>query len=230
MIEEWLIKEPEPNPFQRKKEPERCIIALPGFGNSANMAAQIAENLCLPNTLIVAMRSIFWRWYPQPISAVDQAGAVKGLPMAREIIERHIRGVEAIWNIPRKKTALVGYSAGAVMALQLMAYAEEPFAACVSLCGAILEPKSLPRCKYDKDDQTAVLLVHNQDDYCFDWDERYIPMKKALRAKGYRPHLLESEFGGHKHCWRDELHISKFIGQRLVHENWEHPRQKDLRD
>ena len=230
MIEEWLIKEPEPNPFQRKEEPERCIIALPGLGNSAGMVSQIAENLCLPNTLIVAMRSVYWRWYPQPISAMNQGGAAAGVPLAREVIERHLRGVEAVWNIPRSKTALLGYSAGAVMSLQIMAHADEPFAACVSLCGAILEPKKLPECKHKKDQQTAVLLVHNQDDLCFEWEERYLPMKKALRSKGYRPHVLENPYGGHHICWEDELQVSKFVGQRLVSKDWEHPRQRDLRD
>ncbi len=218
IIKEWVI-----SPSSNTMSPSRCIVGLPGRCNGSKMMINICEDMCLPDTLIVALRPDGYAWYPQPFAADHQQAAVAGLPAARASIENAVQRIEAGWGIDRSKIALVGYSAGAVMAIQVAAYAKKSYGAVVSFCGAILEPGALPKCKHPK---TDFLLMHNQDDLCFDWQERYLPMKEALRKQKYKVHILEDRWGGHTLCWTDIVQGGSFVGQQIVGKDWKHPRSE----
>lgn len=218
VIREWVI-----SPSMHSMQPSRCIVGLPGRANTAEMMIRLGEGMCLPDTLIVALEPDGLAWYPQPYAADRQDAAVAGLPAARVGIENAVQRIEAGWGIDRSKIAIMGFSAGAVMALQVAAHAKKSFGAAVSLCGAILEPEKLPQCKHP---DTGFLLLHNQDDYCFDWEERYLPMKRALMKNKYKVYVLEEEHGGHKPHWTDIIQVSNFVGKKIVAEDWKHPRSR----
>ncbi len=222
IIKEWVI-----SPSSNTLNPSRCLVGLPGRANTAHMMIRLCNEMKLPDTLVVAMEPDGLAWYPQPYAADNQKAAVAGLAVARKSIEHAVQRIESGWGIDRSKIALVGYSAGAVMAIQVAAYAKKSYGAVASLCGAILEPSDLPQCKHP---DTSFMLMHNQDDLCFDWQERYLPMKQALMKKKYKVNVLEEKYGGHMPCWLDIRTTGTFIGQKIVDKNWTPPKEEDMFD
>jgi phospholipase/carboxylesterase len=146
----------------------------------------------LDNTLLLAVAPME-EWYPAPRGANNQMEAVWGLKLSVPEFNDFIEKIEQEYQFPRSKVALVGFSAGAVMAIQAAAWSDKPYAAVVAHNGAILEPSDLPRARHD----TPFLLLHNENDDCFSWDERYLPMKIALIDKRYNLEVIENDVGGH---------------------------------
>lgn len=220
MIREWLIYEPKDGPVRH------CIVALAGRGNTASYMAQIANDLQLPNTLVVAMRPHGYAWYPMPINSFDQDDAVRGLPLAVKAVDKRIKSIRSSWRLKNKDICLLGFSAGSVVSIQLAALTSDPFAGVVSLAGAVLEPHRLPK---SDGRETAFMLQHNEDDSCFDWFERYLPMRDGLINKGYNVWTLEKPWGNHQVMARDIVSISNHIGPLFGYEDWRHEESKLFR-
>lgn len=209
--------------FSHKPENEEikyAIFCLPGRAESCRkLIRDYAMYSGLRNTLIIGITPANFCWYPMPKSPEDQTEAVAGLHRARHTIEQYISQVEVKYNLKRDKIALLGFSAGGVMAIQTGAYSKTPFAAVVSHAGAILEPKHLP---YAAHPNMPFLLLHNKDDYCFDWFERYIPMKKALIQKAYYAMSIEEAYGGHQICVEEIEAVSCYLAHECFNQgnNW----------
>jgi predicted esterase len=229
MIGQWIIREPEDGPY------ERCIISIPGRGNTAEMMIRMAENLQLPRTLIVAVRPWYSAWYPQPFSLEKQAEAVGGLPKALRTINRVVDTIRRGFDLPYEKIGLLGYSAGGVMSIlaachrMVVADHAKPapgrsYAGVGVYCGAILEPDRIPPAPKSPRASTPFFLVHNMDDNCFDWWERYRPMKSALIRRGYQVETAEHADGGHMiNGATDIFRTSRFFGHCFGLKDWEHP-------
>ena len=168
--------------FNREAQVCDCkhmLVLLPGRGQPAtDMLARYSYQACLKDFILVAIDPDE-EWYPAPNGANDQLSAVNGIateaPKLLEIIET----LAFENNIPLNHVVLGGWSAGAVMAIECSQLAE--FAAIVVHNGAILSPDNLLKQKYN----TSYLVFHNENDDCFSWEERYIPMKNALLEKEY---------------------------------------------
>lgn len=208
MIDKWVISEHE----GRRKG---CVIGLPGRGIPVDVMDSLCHHMDLPNTLKISLQPIYLRWYPQPNGVEDQENAVSGMKEATAILSRKIRQVQRAFRLRRNQIALVGYSAGAVMALQMVACSEQPFAAVVSLAGAILEPEEYPIAK----NQTPILLRHAVDDDCFSWEERYLPMRRTLLDNGYNLYTNEKQYGGHGLTVNDAEASGRFVGAHLGYKN-----------
>lgn len=207
-----LLKMAECVSWKSDDKVENCVFALPGRCNSgAELVRDYASCAKLNNTLYVGITPSGYAWYPMPNNPKDQDNAVAGLRVARETIERYIVAVQEKYNIPRNKIVLVGFSAGGVMAVEVAAHSDEAFAAVACHSGAILEPIKLPKAKHPS---MPILLTHNQDDYCFDWFERYLPMRNALVRKGYNALSIEAKIGGHVLTIDDV----ESVGAYLAHE------------
>lgn len=182
--------------FYTNPKPEYAVICIPGRANDGAMFARdYHTHSNLKNTVFVGPTPVNYAWYPMPVDSNNQKAALSGLPKARKAIESVQEAVEKRFGIPKSKTSLVGFSAGGVMAIQAAAFTEEPYSSVVCHSGAILEPSNLPSCKHYN---CPVLLTHNADDYCFDWFERYEPMKNILIKNGYPTYVLERKQGGHQ--------------------------------
>lgn len=191
---------------------EYCILCLPGRGGDGDTIADFyAHSSGLNKCVFVGITPEGFCWYPLPRNPEDQAAAVAGIPRAREAIEEAITIIGGKYGIPRSKTAMVGFSAGGVMAIETAANANEPFAAVVAHAGAILDPKSLPKNRHP----TPIVLIHCQDDDCFAWDERFLPMREALVTQGYDTHSLEHRLGGHRITEFDIRQAGIFLGAWL---------------
>lgn len=193
-----------------KKEPDFAVICIPGRGNDGAMFAnEYHQDSEIQNAVFVGPTPVGYAWYPMPHDANNQEQALRGIPSAIRAIEAVQKAIEKRFNIPKNKTILTGFSAGGVMAIQTAAYSEESYAGVICHSGAILEPRNLPECKHQ---DCPVLLTHNQDDYCFDWEERFIPMKNALILRGWNTFTIERKTGGHVASKEDIKSAREFIG------------------
>ena len=184
----WIVCNTENNPTT-------CLLCLPGRASHAKELVYIYKKyLGIDHDLIVGVTPIQRCWYPMPNGINDQIDAVAGINHARIIVETVVRYIEDQFSVPRENMILIGHSAGAVMAIETAAHSQRPFAGVISHNGAILEPDLLPKCQ---NKSTNYLLTHNRDDLIFEWEERYVPMKKALQEKGYTVFSLEEDDGGH---------------------------------
>jgi len=217
MIEKWVIEEPLSGAIKR------CIVCLPGRHQTADFIMNVGRAMKLPDTLLVGLQPEDCQWYPQPYSAEVQREAVGGLPRARDAVMRATSRIVRGWPVKGKDIALIGFSAGAVMTLEVATKTPKPYAAAISFAGAIFEPKNVPP-RTDKNG-CPILLVHNEGDECFGWDERYIPMRDALCDKGYDVTTSEGDWrGGHTIYISDMIEASNFLAKQFGIEDWVHPR------
>lgn len=146
-------------------------------------------------------------WYPAPNGPKDQQDAINGSKNTLISLNEKIIELQKLHNIERSQVYICGFSAGAVMALQLAINSDEDFGGIVAHSGAIFEIDDVPICKND----TRILLMHNKNDDCFTWDERYIPMKEALAKNKYNLTCYESMRGEHRITSSDVLISSAFL-------------------
>jgi phospholipase/carboxylesterase len=204
MISKWIINEP----IGKRKG---CIVALPGRGTPAETMERFVCHMDLPNTLVICLEPSNLRWYPQPNGPNDQREAVAGMERATDFLNKRLSKIQRAFRLRRQQIALVGYSAGSVMALNMCVNSNQPFAAVASMAGAILEPEHMPVAN----NQTPILLRHAIDDDCFKWDERYIPMKQSLLRGGYNVYVSEKNYGGHGISTEDAGTFGRFLAPFL---------------
>ena len=214
--DENMIK--ECHVFFTKEQPDFAVICIPGRGNDGAMFANdYHKTTGIEDAVFVGPTPHGYAWYPMPYDANNQDAALNGIPRAIKAIEAVQKAIEKRFNIPKRRTILTGFSAGGVMAIQTAAYSEESYAGVICHSGAILEPRDLPECIHN---DCPVLLTHNEDDYCFDWEERFIPMKEALLEKGWNTFTVERKTGGHVTSNDDMREAREFIGSecKLIQE------------
>jgi predicted esterase len=195
--------------FYKNPEPKQAVICIPGrMGDGAVFAKQHYANTEWSDTVFIGPTPFGYAWYPMPHDANNQKQALNGIPRAIKAIEAVQTAVEKRFGIPKSKTVLTGFSAGGVMAIQTATHSQdEPYAGVVCHSGAILDPYSLNPANCD----TPFLLTHNRDDMCFEWFERYLPMKNSLLSKGYNTFTLERKLGGHYVSNEDYRQSAKFM-------------------
>lgn len=211
IINNWIVKEPEGTP-------KGCLIGLPGRNISATIMQEFCSCMDCDNSLLICPEPKELTWYPQPNGINNQKEAISGMKIALEELDSWISKIQKCFSLTRKEIGIVGFSAGSVMALQLAAITKEQYAAVVSMAGAILDPDDLP----EDQSQTPILLRHAIDDMCFSWEERFLPMKKALIEKNYSVFTSEKNYGGHKVSREDAFIIGKFISSNLGYEEIYH--------
>ena len=169
------------------------ILFLPGrMGYGEDLTYRYAS-VDLPETVFIGITPEGFEWYPMPNGPNDQSNALAGIEDAYGAIDRTLNLIEKRYGIARSNMVLSGFSAGGVMTIQSIVRSEEPLAAGIVHAGAILDPDALPECECD----TPLLVIHSQNDDCFEWEERYLPMKNALKDKGYNAFFIEKQSGGH---------------------------------
>jgi len=192
--------------------PESAIICLPGRGQSGvNLGLHYQKNVDLPKTTIIAVTPKEYQWYPLPNGTEDQESAVTGLKNAREAVLEVALELEREIDVPVEKMALVGFSAGAVVAIEATVFAHRPFACTVVHSGACLR-NDLP---IARGQTTSLLLTHTEDDKVFGWEERYHPMKEKLNKSWYMLEFFEEEKGGHKITNKALCESAKFLERML---------------
>lgn len=210
ILTENIVEVVEPNILSC---PLGCIVFLPGRNHDAMGMLRMYQPLSkLDQTLMVGITPKKFQWYPQPHGPDNQEEAVAGLESARLSIMEEVAKIVEKYHVPIDKTALVGFSAGGVMALYTAAYSPEPFAAAICHAGCLLDPKSLPEAK---NWQTQIMMTHNKDDKVFSWDQRYVPTKEALMESRYNVCFREEDVGGHTFSNDDVRKAGLFLAPLL---------------
>lgn len=194
------------------------ILMVGRCGRAIDMLRYYKDVCELDKTRLISVEPID-EWYPAPRNPEDQEEAIWGLKVSVPEFDAFVSKLEEDFSIERSEIVLSGFSAGAVMAIQVAAYSEKPFAAVISHAGAILDPKAMPLAKHN----TPFFLVHSKDDQCFSWDERYIPMKKALLQNEYTVELCEKDDGDHAIAAEDIADVAIFLADILEYpQEWTH--------
>lgn len=205
------------------RKPDNAMLVLPGRSGFGEELAYKYAGSELGNTLFIGITPKKFEWYPMPNGAEDQNAAIEGVWPAFETITRTIDRITHRYGIPRERIGVTGFSAGGVMSIQTVALSDTPLAAGICHCGAILDVDALPEAKHE----TPLLIFHNKDDYCFDWDERYVPMKKALKERGYKCFFVERERGGHHVHWADVIVAGHWLSRVFDYpKEWKHSRSE----
>ncbi len=138
------------------------VVGLHGRGSSPDDLAMVAPVLDpLPRYIFpqAPIRFSFggYSWF-EPIPAqppVMAAARERPTAFLDELRERH--------GVPPARTALVGFSQGAVMALDVGLRAPEPYAALVAMSGYLAEAEDLPPA-LERARRQPVLIVHGTRD------------------------------------------------------------------
>jgi predicted esterase len=185
-----------------QKYADEMLIILPGRGSPPEMILDYYTfwnqygNLHNPHLnphLIKIEINPLDEWYPTPYGSNNQKEAVAGVASMLLSLDAQIKELQDLYKIKRNQVFIFGFSAGAVMALQLAMNSDEKFGGVVAHSGAIFEPDKVNPCK----NRTRIMLIHNRNDDCFTWDERYVPMKESLAKNNYNLFCYETMDGGH---------------------------------
>lgn len=179
-----------------KNSPSGAVIFLPGRSNYGyNLLRTYTRAFDWKDVHLTAVTPpLHQGWYPPPFSPAEQSESVKGLDAAAKAINNIISRVCLETKLPRSKIVISGFSMGAVAAIHWATHTRNPVGAVISHSGAILEPWKIPESRHDM----PIILNHGQDDYCFDWEERFLPMKRSLIENNYNIWLAERAIGGHQ--------------------------------
>jgi predicted esterase len=187
--------------------PNHLLLCLPGRGQNGTQFMQgLITHGQFEDTMLVAFTPVYYAWYPLPRNAMDQDAAVNGQPAALFSIQEELEDIQKEWNIRDENVAIMGFSAGAVMALQYLFETQKKLAAIIAHSGAIFQPWKVPQAQTN----TPVVLFHNRNDDCFDWEERFVPMQKALVENKYNTFELIDD-GGHAMYVEDIEQIEMFL-------------------
>ncbi len=187
-----------------------CVVLLPGRGVPGQVMLEFFEEMRLADTAAAVLVPHGWAWYPPPNGPTDQFLAVRGLEVAAaEVAGRLDRLAERFGG--HHRLAVLGFSAGAVVTNQVVTRSPHTFAAAVVMGGAILEPASIPV----RGNDTPFYLQHNLGDDCFDWFERYVPMREGLRSRGWAVTTMERHYGQHNMYRQDARTFGQLLAPRL---------------
>lgn len=192
------------------EDSDRLVLLLTGRCQPASHFLSLYSDSSL-DCNYVAIQPMDGEWYPIPNGAKDQKSAVIGIRNNLPDLHKTVKKIISDLGISKDKTSLVGFSAGGVMALELNAHNREPFHSIVIHAGAILRTNKFPESK----NRTPILLIHNRDDDCFEWEERFIPMCQCLRNKRYNFSIATGYEGKHEISVADIEVATQFLSNDI---------------
>lgn len=148
-------------------------------------------------------------WYPAPNGVNNQKDSISGLKKSIPYLIQFILELENKFCLDRSKLALVGFSAGAVMAIEIAQI--DQFSAVVCHNGAILDLNLRP------DVKTPFLVIHSENDHCFSWEERFLPMKNSFLNHNYNVEFIEKSIGGHTIETADIIASTNFLSDKFLY-------------
>jgi len=141
------------------------LVLLHGWGADADDLLDLAELLVPPQVSVVALRApephpagAGRQWYPLSWNAMQPEPVWEQVPAARDALRGRLLALAA--TVPLERTALLGFSQGAAMALDVATGAEQPLPlAAVIACSGYPHRDWQPQ-----GGTTPVLLTHGSDD------------------------------------------------------------------
>lgn len=169
-----------------------AVVFLHGYGADGNDLLGLADPLAphLPDTLFLAPDApqrcvgnpFGYQWFPIPwIDGSSEAAAAEGMAQAAEDLNAWLDGMLASEGLAPGQVALVGFSQGTMMSLEVAPRRPEPVAGIVAFSGRLLGPERLAA---ETVSRPPVILIHG------DADEVVPPQSmpeagEALQAAGF---------------------------------------------
>ena len=149
-----------------------AVVFLHGYGADGNDLLGLSEPLAphLPDTLFLAPDAperctgnpFGYQWFPIPwIDGSSEAAAAEGMVQAAADLNAWLDGVLAEEGLSAGQVALVGFSQGTMMSLEVAPRRAEPVAGIVGFSGRLLGPERLAG---EALSRPPVLLVHGDAD------------------------------------------------------------------
>lgn len=178
----------------KNDKPEKMVIFLHGVGSDANDLIDLAENFSVifPKAVFLSPNAPFpYDLYPmgyQWFSLKDRSSSsmIQGIEIAIPILQNYIEENLAKYGLNFYDLILVGFSQGAMMALQIAPRFKESCFAVVGFSGALINMKGLIR---EKKSNPPICLIHGDKDEVVTIDNHFASVN-ALRSLG----LLKEEY------------------------------------
>ncbi len=159
-----ILTGPQHAPFSGQA-PKGLVVALHGYGSNGDDLISLApywEKL-LPDVQFsspnaptqLAGFGAMYQWFP--IESMDPVHLAKGVMNAAPLLEAFLAAEMARFGVTKAQTALVGFSQGTMMALQVGLASKEPYAGILGYSGALVGNPDLAS-------KPPVLLVHGDQD------------------------------------------------------------------
>jgi phospholipase/carboxylesterase len=147
------------------QRPKGLVVTLHGYGSNGDDLISLAPywDRLLPDVQFSSPNAParvqgfgeMYQWFP--IESMDPVHLAKGVRDAAPMLEAFLDAEMARFGVTKAQTALVGFSQGTMMALQVGLASKEPYAGVLGFSGALVgnpEVASKP----------PVLLVHGEQD------------------------------------------------------------------
>ncbi|MCC7106288.1 MAG: hypothetical protein IT307_14195 [Chloroflexi bacterium] len=174
------------------------VVGIHGRGSNAEDLAGLAPMLAegyrfvFPNGPLKVDLGVWGTGYAWYGLGQHQAGDIAA---SRELLFGLVEALEAQHGVPRQQMVVLGFSQGAVMALELGLRSPEPFAGTVAMSGYLFAPETLgPSLRSALD--RKVLLLHGTYDDVLSIDGARLA-RDVLEAAGLAPEYHEFPMGHH---------------------------------
>lgn len=168
------------------------VVFLHGYGADGADLLGLADPLGphLPDTLFLAPDApercagggFGLQWFPIPwLDGSSEAAAAAGLAAAADDLNAFLDAELVAAGLPAGALALVGFSQGAMMSLEVAPRRKEPVAGVVAISGRLLRPEALAA---ETVSRPPVLLVHGDADPVVPFDDM-ARAGQALVAAGF---------------------------------------------
>lgn len=185
-------------------EVKSLVVFLHGYGADGADLLGLAEPLAphLPDTLFIApdapepcAGNPFGRqWFPIPrLDGSSEAEAAEGLARAAGDLNAFLDGLLAAEGLSPSQLALVGFSQGTMMSLEVAPRRAEPVACVVAFSGRLLRPEALAA---EAVSRPPVLLLHGDADPMVPFKEMSVA-GDALVAAGFETYGHVMKGTGH---------------------------------
>lgn len=184
--------------------PKRMVIFLHGYGADGADLLSLSDPLGphLPDTVFYApdapeacAASAFGRqWFPIPrFDGSTAAQSAAGLVAAEHDLNAFIDQRLTAENLTPNDLIILGFSQGAMMALQVAPRRDQPIAGVISISGRLINPMALA---HDAKVKPEVLLIHGDRDDVVNFGEMHLA-GQALQEAGFSPYAHVMKGSGH---------------------------------